>query len=185
MIVVTGTPRSGTSWMMQDLIELGFNVVGTKFSKRNKEILNPKGYWEIAQDYTLGLNQYDKDTDPHKGSAIKIFGYQLLYIKPELIEKSIICERSKNFAVKSYVKFLHVDVKNSNIAPSRANAELLYNIHKESTDGYFKINKDIPTIRVNMLYKKENIESEIRRIANFVNVKDETKIQNAINNAGV
>jgi hypothetical protein len=46
MIIVTGSPRTGTSMTMQTIALLGYQVYGLPFPIGRDKTLNPKGYWE-------------------------------------------------------------------------------------------------------------------------------------------
>ena len=89
MIVVTGSPGSGTSLMMQTLILLHYPVVGEVFAPGKPRELNQKGYWELPVDEEVkGIN-----SSKYLGKAVKLLGVGLLKTNPELIDKVILCRR--------------------------------------------------------------------------------------------
>jgi len=99
MIVVTGAPRTGTSMMMQTLLELGFNTPAEKFIDEHKEIIdrNPKGFYEMTSQIINGIH-----TNEYKGQCIKLFPPELYRTNQDLVDKIIVCVRDKDSALNSY-----------------------------------------------------------------------------------
>jgi hypothetical protein len=113
-IIVSGSPRTGTSALCRLLKGSGYNVAGDDFpqmrkilpeddeltvylkEKHNKtikpeETLNPKGFHEIGGVVMKGLRKtlrWQKDM-PQDGSVIKIMGVGLLDTDVDLIDKVI------------------------------------------------------------------------------------------------
>lgn len=101
MIVVTGTPRSGTSLMMQTLALLGVPMAAPKFISVHDKIKNlmPMGYYE--------LDIWDGIFDSRFfGMAIKLFGYQFARTPKALITKTIHTTRDESETIESYKKIL-------------------------------------------------------------------------------
>lgn len=74
MLIVTGTPRSGTSMWMQILVAAGFEHIGEPFPGDWRELLasaNPDGYWESQ---LLGGVYYR--TNPHPLTGAFLFPEQ-------------------------------------------------------------------------------------------------------------
>jgi hypothetical protein len=70
MLIVTGTPRSGTSMWMQILVAAGFDFIGEAFPGDWAELLasgNPDGYWESQ---LLGGVYYRTNPHPITGSFL-------------------------------------------------------------------------------------------------------------------
>ena len=99
IICVTGSARTGTSMMMQTLINLGYKTPAKKFIKEQKGIedKNPKGFYELAEEVINGVHH-----DNYKGQAVKLFPGCLWKTEKEFISKIIICKRNKVDATKSY-----------------------------------------------------------------------------------
>jgi hypothetical protein len=74
MLIVTGTPRSGTSMWMQILVAAGFDAIGEPFPGDWRALLasaNPDGYWESQ---LLGGVYYR--TNPHPLTGAFLFPEQ-------------------------------------------------------------------------------------------------------------
>lgn len=74
MLIVTGTPRSGTSMWMQILVAAGFEAIGEPFPGDWRELLaeaNPDGFWESQ---LLGGIYYR--TNPHPLTGAFLFPEQ-------------------------------------------------------------------------------------------------------------
>ncbi|NVB40194.1 hypothetical protein G6O69_20270 [Pseudenhygromyxa sp. WMMC2535] len=70
MLVVTGTPRSGTSMWMQILVAAGFDAIGEPFPGDWRSLLreaNPDGYWESQ---LLGGVYYRSNPHPLTGAFL-------------------------------------------------------------------------------------------------------------------
>jgi hypothetical protein len=173
MIVVTGL-RSGTSLIMQTLKLLGFPIAGYMFHDdfSHKE-LNPKGYYDLPIKETLfGLN-----TDKYKGKAVKLGGYQLSMTRPKYVNKILVCERSKQDAVKSIVKLMKAEYDLLKIEPNKINAENVYEINNSLIN---KSIKDKAHIRIKYEEMLLSPEKTIYKICKFLNIK--TDIEIAVNN---
>jgi hypothetical protein len=74
MLIVTGTPRSGTSMWMQILVAAGFDAIGEAFPSDWRALLssaNPDGYWESQ---LIGGVYYR--TNPHPLTGAFLFPEQ-------------------------------------------------------------------------------------------------------------
>jgi hypothetical protein len=70
MLIVTGTPRSGTSMWMQILVAAGFEAIGEAFPGDWRELMssaNPDGYWESQ---LLGGVYYRTNPHPLTGAFL-------------------------------------------------------------------------------------------------------------------
>jgi hypothetical protein len=70
MLIVTGTPRSGTSMWMQILVAAGFEAIGEPFSGDWSALLkvaNPDGFWESQ---LIGGVYYRTNPHPFTGSFL-------------------------------------------------------------------------------------------------------------------
>ncbi|WP_157595416.1 hypothetical protein [Plesiocystis pacifica] len=77
MLVVTGTPRSGTSMWMQILVGAGFEAIGEPFPGDWRELIaqaNPDGFWESQ---LLGGIYYR--TNPHPLTGAFLFPEQTTF----------------------------------------------------------------------------------------------------------
>ena len=110
MIVVTGTPRSGSSMTMQTLKLLGIpvamedsidmsGVAHLPEDVENRDVLlehNPKGYWNLPDHLT-----YDylwSEDGCRQGEAIKVLAPAFSLVPMEKVEKIILCYRRDQIA---------------------------------------------------------------------------------------
>jgi hypothetical protein len=102
MVVITGSPRSGTSLVMQTLQLLGFPIAGEKFNWLNLEEFNPKGFWELQPEEVIAGVKSDK----YKGVGVKLFAQGLMKTEEQYIDKLIYCKRDLKESAKSFVRLL-------------------------------------------------------------------------------
>ena len=89
LVVVSGFPRSGTSFMMQLLQKSGLSIYHDQ--QRESDQSNPRGYYESAEVLSLPTeNSFLKSIDE---SCIKIVGPLLRYLDPSLHYKIIWMQR--------------------------------------------------------------------------------------------
>jgi len=171
IICVTGSARTGTSMMMQTLINLGYKTPALKFTKEHKRIedKNPKGFYELAEEVINGVHH-----DNYKGQAVKLFPGCLWKTEKEFISKIIICKRNKVDATKSYTP-IH-KIMEEPYTPSE-----IYDVNYEIINEYID---NIPHIFINFEDIIRNPRHEITKLVVFLglwNVSDE-KLDKAIKN---
>jgi len=179
VIVVTGTPRSGTSMMMQTLKLLGVEIVGEKFSEMNVEKHNRKGFWELPVEEIRGGVQHDD----YKGKAVKLFGEGLWKTDPKRISLIICCCRTRNWAVKSFKKLMQDTTITFVIPATRASAEHVYEQNLKIVDEYMAQNTEIPVLHVDFGDMLKKTAPAIRRVADFLEL--DCDIEAAVENVGV
>jgi len=96
MIVVTGPARSGTSFIMKTIEEIGYNVDWT--DKEHYEYLNE----DLFDRYKNG-----------NFSAVKIGGGMLSMTSVGHVKKLIVCHRGKKAASRSLSNYLNIDISMS------------------------------------------------------------------------
>jgi len=103
MIVVTGAPRCGTSFVMNSLRLLGLEIVGKQFDNSfGPEKFNPTGYWTLPKDeLSSGVND-----DRYHGKAIKLMGLHAELSNSDYFEALILCKRNRKSAIKSFYKLI-------------------------------------------------------------------------------
>jgi hypothetical protein len=107
MILVTGAGRCGSSLMMQTLELLDVPLVppvgncntlvyqsdNVEYQERWEE-MNPSGIYELPIDFLLDYIRNGWTPEEfHKGKAVKFLSNLVTCIKPEMIEKVILCSR--------------------------------------------------------------------------------------------
>lgn len=101
MIVVVGHPRTGTSWVMQILRELGVSVIGSAYRNGFDIKHNPKGYWEDERwlsgekDPSLFSNEFAAKINLRMAveNKVNLFGSIVL-----------LCDRNRKESAKSQQK---------------------------------------------------------------------------------
>lgn len=163
MIVVTGSPRSGTSLVMQTLQLLGFPVAGEKFSGLNLKEFNSKGFWELPhEEVTAGIK-----SDKYTGSAVKLFAQGLMKTEDRFINKLIYCKRDLKDAAKSFVPLL-----GKSPLPIKAtirNAEQICSYNDKIAKNYASTCKK-PVLELSYRRMVLSPEKAVREIADFIGV---------------
>lgn len=182
MIVITGTPRSGTSMLMQTLMLLGVECVGEKFTKLNLPEHNPKGYWELDNDLMRnGIHHRD-----YKGKGVKLLGHALEHTPPENISKILYITRNENYAVKSLQPCLKDNATYvmattlCNLKPTRETTKKIWEEAKYLADAYLAENQSIPIISFNYKDWIKNTENQLKKLVEFLNI--ECDYQEALSN---
>lgn len=171
MILVTGYMRTGTSLMMQTLMHLGFPIAGEAFPDGNPEECNPEGYWELPISETVNGIKDDR----YHGKAVKLFADSILGTRNSCVDRIILCTRNKKETIHNIMRFFFVS--NFDIAPTRSNAEKIYDHNKQIIDAYLKICRK-PILKVKLSKFIYDTDKTIDDIIEFVNLPkdvDKTK----------
>jgi len=206
MILVTGAGRCGSSLMMQTLELLDVPLVApvgncntlvwqsdsVEYQERWKE-MNPGGIYELPIDFLLEYIRNGWTPEEfHKGKAVKFLSNLVTCIKPEVIEKVILCsrrDRDRQAESQYDLSQLELEVAEAtgldNIYTINYRDKTLSDIRKGQDNTldaiYYVIGKnDIPTIEVYYEDMLENPEKEIDCIACFLETN--VDITNAVNN---
>ena len=156
MIIISGF-RSGSSWMMQILMKLGYPIKGLKFHKDfpHKE-LNPNGYWDLPVDETKnGLKTH------YKGYAVKLPGASLYSTNANFIKGVVVCKRNREDQIQSIIKSLQLERSKYSMKPTYKNAELLKELNDFFINMFFKQN-DKPKLEIEF-ESINNCENKLRR----------------------
>lgn len=171
MIVVTGAPRTGTSMMMQTLVNLGYKTPAPKFNSVTETIknYNVKGFYETPlEERAWGIRHGD-----YKGQAMKLFPGELWYTNPVFIDKIIVCKRPMDDTMKSY-REIHKILKQE-LTP-----EEVYSMCYSIIDN---IIVEKPHIFINFDDINSKPKEIILSLCEFLEINpDEGKISNAIKN---
>ena len=206
MILVTGAGRCGSSLMMQTLELLDVPLVApvgncntltmqtscVEYRERWEE-MNPKGINEVPIDFLIEYTRNGWTPEEfHTGKAVKILSTLVSCIKPELIEKIILCSRKdRDRQAESMYDLAQLELEVSettglNNAYTRSYRGKSLADMKEGQDAtldviYHVIGKNnIPTIEVFYEDMLDNPEKEIDCIACFLETN--VDITNAVNN---
>lgn len=179
MIAVSGSPRCGTSLMMQTLKILGIEVPAPKFhsymdgSNLYDDYIdaNPYGYYEFEDN--TDLRKLPKDC------AIKVTGSALLSVDNSFIDKVIICRRDMIDAVNSIIDSSEAHSRNLRDDNAFKGAMRIYKENIAYAEEYVQYHS-IPSIDVYYEDMVGNPEQTIWLIAGFVGKFD--GYQEAINN---
>jgi hypothetical protein len=117
MIIVSGTPRSGSSLMMQTLklldvpiaLEDKVDMWGLSYADIDEPDRlmhhNPHGFWQLSE---AALGQYLWNAPGH-GEAIKVLAPSVGYIPKDKIERVLICERRDKIKQATSLRWLLED----------------------------------------------------------------------------
>ena len=169
MIVVTGSSRTGTSMMMQTLINLGYPSVTPKFAPVHDNIIeyNRNGFYEIDLEDIKKLGEKDST------KAVKIFGNCLPYVDQAHVSKIIVMVRNREDASKSTVPLFDKLGYVGCVYKS-------YDANYKIIESYVK-NKD--TLFVRFETTIEYPEREVLKVVNFLEKEfTQSNINKAINN---
>jgi len=137
--IVTGLPRSGTSLMMQIFDKSNIPVFTD--GKREKDINNPEGYFELdAVKGIVANNSFLKDA---LGKTIKIVAPLPIYLDLKHSYKVIFMRREMDEILRSQEKMLNKDQQDE-----REKFRTIYDFHLKKTYRFFKEN-EIPFIDIN------------------------------------
>jgi len=162
--IVSGLERSGTSMLMQILIEGGLPTFFDDIRKADKD--NPKGYFELNGGKIINsLIEKNFPFDEQKGKFIKITAYGLMFL-PRGNYKIIYSERNIEEILDSMEEMMGKK-----------------DIEREKTkESFLKLNKcvkdlidrrdDICVCYVNYNNILSNPEKNIKKIINFVNISN-------------
>lgn len=170
MIVVSGSPRTGTSMMMQTLVNLGYPTVAPRFTEEHSNVIkyNPKGFYE------LGLDELIKVDLTEYGKILKIFGTALPLFDTSLIYKMIVMKRKRKDAIDSSIPVY------KGLGDDSTLAEKIYDVSYENIK---QTSKKVSTIFINFEDMIQSPEVEIKRVVEFLGRDfDKEKISRAITN---
>ena len=162
MLVVTGSPRTGTSAMMQTLKLLGIPPISPAFTKEHTKIrnYNRKGFYEPDMEQVMKL----KDVE---GMAVKLFGSALPFVKKDIVNKMIVMKRDKQSANKSYTPVMEELGEGIDV-------DFVYDVCYTEIE---KLKGDTSYLEVNFEDLIQDPEKEIDRIVEFLQLSGEGKDQ--------
>jgi hypothetical protein len=132
IIIVTGLPRSGTSLMMQIFDKSNISVLTD--GKREKDISNPEGYYELeAVKGIVKDNSFLKDAS---GKVVKIVAPLTIFIDKSLKYKAVFMRRDMDEILRSQEKMLLKDQTSE-----REKFRTIYEFHLKKTYKFFQENK--------------------------------------------
>jgi hypothetical protein len=170
MYIISGSARTGTSMMMQTLVNLNIKTPAKPFIDEHSDILdkNPKGFYEMYEEVINGI-QHDK----YKGQAVKLFPGCLIQTPKNLISKLVIMKRDRDSALKSYEPIRE-------ILKEEMSGGDIYDVNYLILNDYIV---DVDHIFINFEEIVSNPEVEIARLVEFLKIEP-TKQQflNAVNN---
>jgi len=162
--IISGLERSGTSMLMQILQAGGAPIAFDHLRPIDQN--NPKGYYELEggkiinklMDGTFPLNKY-------KGRFIKITSYGLKYL-PQGNYKIIYSERNIEEILDSMEKM--IDIKDEEREKTKESFMKLNDLIK----NLIRNREDMDVLLVNYNDIVSNPSSNIKKIYNFLNLKD-------------
>jgi hypothetical protein len=160
IIVVTGLPRSGTSLMMQILDRAGIPIL--QDGKRESDISNPKGYYEL--EAVKGIVQDNSFLDGATGQAVKIVAPLPLHMNTSNKYRVIFMRRDLEEILQSQEKMLNKDQTSE-----REKYRTIYEFHLKKTYRFFK-EHNIPFMDVSYNELMNTPEEVLKTVVDFINV---------------
>ena len=206
MLLVTGAGRCGSSLMMQTLELLDIPLVQpvgncntlalhtscVEYRERWEE-MNPKGIYEVPIDFLIEYTRNGWTPEEfHTGNAVKILSTLVSCIKPELIEKIILCSRKdRDRQAESMYDLAQLELEvsettglNNPYTRSYRDKSLgdIRNYQDITLDAIYNLieNNDIPTIEICYEDMLNDPKKEIERIVSFLETN--VDITDAVNN---
>ena len=160
IIVVTGLPRSGTSLMMQIFEKSNLPILSD--GKREKDINNPEGYYELeAVKAIVKDNSFLKEAS---GKVVKIVAPLPMFMDKNLSYRVVFMRRDMDQILRSQEKMLEKDQ-----ASEREKFRTIYEFHLKKTYQFFKDNT-IPFIDVNYNELVGNPEIQLDKLKEFCSI---------------
>jgi hypothetical protein len=157
ILVITGLPRSGTSLMMQIIDKAAVPVLSD--GKREKDISNPEGYFEL--EAVKGIVQDNSFLNDANGKAVKIVAPLPIYMNPSLNYRVIFMRRDIDEILRSQEKMLQKDQ-----VSEREKFRTIYDFHLKKTYRFLKEN-DIPFLDVNYKELIADPEKQLIELIDF------------------
>jgi len=161
ILVITGLPRSGTSLMMQIIDKAGVPVMSD--GKREKDISNPQGYFEL--EAVKGIVRDNSFLDETVGKAIKIVAPLPMFLNLKHNYRAIFMRREMDEVLRSQEVMLNKDQ-----TAEREKFRGIYETHLAKTYKFFQDN-DIPYIEVNYNALIQDPETEVEKLIEFCGLK--------------
>jgi hypothetical protein len=156
--IITGLPRSGTSLMMQIMERTSLPILSDDL--REKDINNPKGYYEFeAVKGIVKDNTFLKDAG---GKVVKIVTPLPLFLDKTLSYRVLFMRRDIEEILRSQEKMLDKDQSSE-----REKFKTIYELHLKKTYAFFEQNS-IPYIDIWYKDLITNSEIELKRIIDFL-----------------
>jgi len=165
ILIVTGLPRSGTSLMMQIIEKSEIPVFSD--GKREKDINNPEGYFEL--EAVKGIVKDNSFLDLALGKALKIVAPLPIFLNKELNYRIIFMRRDMDEILRSQEVMLQKDQLSE-----REKFSGIYEQHLSKTYRFFEDNS-IPFIEVNYNQLVVNPEMEIQKVIQFCSIVTDSK----------
>jgi hypothetical protein len=165
IIVVTGLPRSGTSLMMQILDRAGIPIL--QDGKRESDISNPKGYYEL--EAVKGIVQDNSFLDGAEGKAVKIVAPLPLHINTSNQYRFIFMRRDLEEILQSQEKMLNKDQTSE-----REKFRTIYEFHLKKTYRFLKEN-EISYMDVSYNDLMNDPESTLKGVTEYLSIDADHK----------
>lgn len=174
LTIVSGLPRSGTSMMMQMLVNGGLDIFTD--NERKPDENNKKGYYEHEAVKNLTKN---KDWLPQaNGKAVKIIAQLIPHLPLNYRYKIIFMEREMTEILRSQQKMLDRLGKKVELETSLADS---FESSVQNVKDWIEDQRNIDVLYVNYAEVIENPSSETERINEFLGGGlDEIKMSQAV-----
>jgi hypothetical protein len=161
IIVVSGLPRSGTSLMMQMLVNGGVEVVTD--NQRAADADNPRGYYELER--VKRIKQDASWLPQARGKAFKMVSQLLYDLPPGERYKIIFMERDPDEMLVSQEKMLH---RLDRGAAPREQMKRSYALHLERLHDWLRLQRGMEVLRVSYNDLVQRPAGQAERVSAFL-----------------
>lgn len=161
--IVSGLPRSGTSMMMQMLVNGG--VEPYTDDVRQPDESNPKGYYE--HEAVLRLARDKKWLSEVKNKVVKIISHQLFHIPAKYNLKIVFMLRDINEIIDSQKRMLELNNK-KNAKNFPLSLEISYRKNLSQVQKWAENNKNVSIIVIDYKEAINNPEGTASKVADFI-----------------
>ncbi|MEY3237150.1 MAG: hypothetical protein RI883_1251 [Bacteroidota bacterium] len=165
ILIITGLPRSGTSLMMQIIDKTEIPILSD--GKREKDISNPEGYYEL--EAVKGIVRDNSFLDEALGKALKIVAPLPMFLNTKHKYRAIFMRREMEEILRSQEVMLQKDQESE-----REKFKTIYEGHLSKTYKFFETN-NIPFIDINYNELVNTPEIEIEKLVTFCSFKNDPK----------
>lgn len=155
--IVTGLPRSGTSLMMQIFAKSNLPILSD--GKREKDINNPEGYYEL--EAVKGIVKDNSFLKQGFGKVVKIVAPLPMFLDKSLKYKVVFMRRDMDQILRSQEKMLEKDQTSE-----REKFRTIYEFHLKKTYSFLNDNS-IDYLDVNYNELVDNPEVQILKLKEF------------------
>ena len=165
IIIVSGLPRSGTSMMMNMLVEGGLQAISDGLRQADND--NPNGYFELEAVKQMGEGNLNWINNAD-GKVVKVISSLLEYLPPFHTYKVIFMERDLTEILLSQQKMLINRNETSNVDDTTLKQQ--FQDHLKTIRAWLIRQPNIETLYINFNTLMKEPASFCPRIAEFIGI---------------